>query len=59
MHAFYAVVFFEGPNFFLGGGGNRRELKLEGGGSQIVVKLWNEHAQINVREGQRVVVKNV
>jgi len=58
MHAFYAVVFFEGPNFFWGGG-NRRELKLEGGGSQIVVKLWNEHAQINVREGQRVVVKNV
>ena len=37
----------------------RRALKLQEGGSQIVVKLWNEHAQINVSEGQRAVMKNV
>jgi len=52
------LLFFLRVLIFLGGW-HRRELKLEGGGSQIVVKLWNEHAQINVREGQRVVVKNV
>ena len=37
----------------------RWELKLEAGGSQIVVKLRNEHAQISGNESQHLVIKDV
>ena len=37
----------------------RKDIRIEQDSCQIVVKMWNEHSETNVREGQNVLILNL
>ena len=38
---------------------SRREITVEEGGQSVTVKLWNEHTEISINKGQRILIRNL